>query len=69
MINVIKKDWDELKEEYVLTLADGDKVHIPESKYDLIQVHTSEKGKKLNAIVNEHDDDSEPIEYLGFKLI
>lgn len=70
MIEVIKKDWNEIEEGYVLTLEDGDSVFIPESKYDLIQTHISTNGKKLKAIVDEHEnDDSVPIEYLGFELI
>lgn len=69
MIKVIRKEWNETKEGYVLMLEDGDSVFIPESKYDLIQIHASAEGKKLEAIVNEHEDnDSEPIEYLGFEL-
>lgn len=69
MIKVIKKEWDEIKEGYDLTLEDGDTVFIPESKYDLIQLHFSTNGKKFKAIVDEHEDDiNEPIEYVGFEL-
>lgn len=70
MIKVVKKDWDESKEGYTLSLEDKDKVFIPESEYDKIQIHTSANGSKLKAIVNEHEDnDSESIEYLGFELV
>lgn len=69
MLKVVKKEWDETKEGYILTLEDGDSVFIAESKYDLIQLHTSLNGKKLKAVVDEHEDAfSEPIEYLGFVL-
>lgn len=70
MIKVTKKSWDEVKEVYVLTLDDGDAVFVPESKYDQIQLHESVNGKRLKAVVDEHEDNySEPIEYVGFELM
>lgn len=70
MIKVVRKYWDEFKEGYSLFLEDEDIVFIPETEYDKIQTHTSANGKKLKAVVNEHEgNDSEPIEYLGFELV
>ncbi len=69
MIKVLNKEWDENREGYLLTLEDDDSFFIPESKYDLIQIHISANKRELKAVVDEHEDDMEPIEYLGFELV
>lgn len=69
MIKVIKKEWNDFEKVYELSLEDGDKVFIPEKQYNTIQTHTSLEGKRLKAIVNEHEDEfEEPVEYLGFEI-
>lgn len=70
IIRVVNEAYNVDENNNIFKLENGETIIIHDSVYDSLTLFKSEQGNVYKPVVNENeDDDSEPIEYIGFQLI